>query len=265
MTQLNPLAYISPSARLGNDVRIDAFAFIDDDVVIGDNCHIRSHASVLRGVRMGSGNVVYEGAVVGAEPQDFRWQGQPSYLEIGDNNRIREQVIINRGSREGSATLIGNDSFIMAQTHIGHDSRIGDHCVIGNSCKIAGDCAIGDCSILSSSVIVHERCEVGKYVLIKGGCRVTGNVPPFAVMAHNPISYYGVNTYIMSHSKFSEEAIDNVAKCFRHIYQCNTSLINAIRRIKEDIGETPEREAILKFVTNHNNKLAALPVLEEDN
>ena len=264
MTQISPLAFISSSAKIGNNVRIDAFAYIDEDVVINDGCHIRSNASVLRGVRMGIDNVVYEGAIVGAEPQDFRWKGQPSLLIIGDNNRIREQVIINRGARDGSSTEIGNNTFIMAQTHIGHDSIIGNHCIIGNSCKIAGDCSISDFSTLSSSVIVHEKCKIGEYALIKGGCRVTGYVPPFAVMAYNPISYYGVNDVIMRYYNFTEEAIDNVAKCYRHIYQCNTSLLNAIRRIKEDVEETPEREAILSFAETHKNKLAAIRELDDE-
>lgn len=258
MTQISPLAFVNPAAKIGNDVRIDAFAFIDEDTVIGDGCHIRPHASILAGARIGTGNIIYEGAIIAADPQDFRWKGDKTEVIIGDDNRIREHVIINRGIHPGSATRIGSYSFVMAQTHIGHDSEIGDHCVIGNAVKIAGDCRIGDHTILSSNALVHERCDIGQWVLIKGGCRVNSHVPPYTVMAHNPISYYGVNAFILRHKGFDEEVIDDIAKCYRHVYQCNTSPFNALRRIERDIRECPERDAIVSFIRNHNLKIAAI-------
>lgn len=258
MTQISPLAFVNPAAKLGNDVRVDAFAFIDEDTVIGDGCHIRPHASILAGARIGTGNIIYEGAIIAADPQDFRWKGDKTEVIIGDDNRIREHVIINRGIHPGSATRIGSHSFVMAQTHIGHDSEIGDHCVIGNAVKIAGDCRIGDHTILSSNALVHERCDIGQWVLIKGGCRVNSHVPPYTVMAHNPISYYGVNAFILRHKGFEEDVIDDIAKCYRHVYQCNTSPFNALRRIERDIRECPERDAIVSFIRNHNLKIAAI-------
>lgn len=260
MTHISPLAFVNPEAKIGNDVRIDAFAFIDADTQIADGCHIRPHASILAGARLGKNNTIYEGAIIAAEPQDFRWKGDKTEVIIGDDNKIREHVIINRGVRPGSATKIGSGNFIMAQTHIGHDSEIGNHCVLGNAVKIAGDCKIDDCTILSSNALVHERCEVGKWVLIKGGCRVNSNVPPYIIMAHNPISYYGVNAFILRKEGFSEDTIDDIAKCYRHIYQCNTSPFNALRRIEEDIPDCEERNAIVGFIRSHNLKIAALPL-----
>ncbi len=258
MTHISPLAFVNPAAKIGNDVRIEAFAFIDEDTVIGDGCHIRPHASILPGARIGKNNTIYEGAIIAAEPQDFRWKGEKTEVIIGDDNKIREHVIINRGIRPESATKIGNGNFIMAQTHIGHDSEIGNRCVIGNAVKIAGDCKIGDCTILSSNALVHERCEIGQWVLIKGGCRVNSHVPPYTVMAHNPISYYSVNAFILRNQKMPEERIDDIAKCYRHIYQCNTSPFNALKRIEEDVPQSEERDNILSFIRNHNLKIAAL-------
>ena len=175
---ISPLAHVAPSAKLGKDVKIHPFAFIDENVEIGDGCEIMPYASVMSGTRMGANNKVYQGAIIGADPQDFRWKGEDTYCRIGDNNVIREHVIINRGISSTGATVIGDDSFIMAEAHIGHDCVIKGRCVLGNGVTIAGDCVIGQCTILSSNVILHERSEVGDWVLIKGGCRIRGNVPP---------------------------------------------------------------------------------------
>lgn len=264
MSTLSNLAYIHPEAKIGKDVIIDAFAFIDKNVEIGDGTHIHPHASILSGAKIGKNNEIYENAIISATPQDFRWKGEDSYVEIGDNNKIREQVIINRSIEPGGKTKIGNNSFILAQTHIGHDSVIGNYCVLGNAVKIAGNVEIGNYSILSSNALVHEKCHVGEWALIKGGCRVNGHVPPFAVMAHNPISYFGVNAYVLKKAKKEEHIIDDIAKCYRHVYQTGTSVFNALRRIKDDVEVSPERDAIILFIENHDRKLAAIPLRDSD-
>lgn len=258
--KISPLAYVDSEAKLGDNVVIDAFVYIDKDVVIGNDCHVRAHSSILAGSRIGNNNKIYEGCVISAEPQDFRWKGEKSKTIIGDNNVIREHVVINRSIKEDGETKIGNDNFIMAQSHIGHDTTITNQCVIGNGSRVAGDVRISHCSILSSGVIVHEKCNIGPWVLVKGGCRVTGNVPPYVIMAHNPISYFGVNAYLLRRGKKSDSTIDDIAKCYRHLYQSNTSVFNAVRRIKEDVASSPERDAILKFLELNDNKIVATPI-----
>ncbi|MBD5264129.1 MAG: acyl-ACP--UDP-N-acetylglucosamine O-acyltransferase [Bacteroides sp.] len=264
MAKISNLAFVHPGASLAEDVIVDPFAFIDDNVVIDAGCHIHPHASILSGARIGKNNEIFEGAIISATPQDFRWKGESSFVVIGDNNKIREQVIINRGIYEGSKTVIGSKCFIMAQSHIGHDTEIGDYCVLGNAVKIAGDVKIGQYSILSSHALVHEKCHVGDWVLIKGGCRVNGNVPPFAVMAHNPITYFGVNAFVLKKGKKTDEIIDDIAKCYRHVYQTNTSAFNALRRIREDVDPSPERDLIIDFIEGHGLRLAALPLVDTD-
>ena len=260
MSILSNLAYIHPEAKIGNDVIIEAFAFIDKNVEIGDGTHIHPHVTVLSGARIGKNNEIYENAIISATPQDFRWKGENSYVVIGDDNTIREQVIINRSIEPEGKTEIGNKSFIMAQAHIGHDSKIGNRCVLGNGVKIAGDVVINDYTILSSGVIVHEKCHIGEWSLIKGGCRVNGHVPPFTVMAHNPISYFGVNAYVLRKGKKSESIIEDIAKCYRHVYQTGTSVFNALRRIKDDVEPSPERDSIIMFIEGHDMQLAAIPL-----
>lgn len=257
---ISPLAYVHPDARLGDNVTVDAFVFIDRDVVIDDGCHIRAHCSILSGSRIGKNNKIYEGCIISATPQDFRWKGEDSQTVIGNNNTIREHVVINRSIFLNGATVIGNDNFIMAQSHIGHDTNITNQCVIGNGTRIAGDVRISHCVVLSSGVIVHERCNIGPWALVKGGSRVTGNIPPYVIMAHNPISYFGVNAYLLKRGKKSDDAIDDIAKCYRHIYQSNTSVFNAVRRIKEDVSPSKERDSILKFLEEHDNNIVATPI-----
>lgn len=258
MSNISPLAFVHPDAKLGENVTIMPFAFIDRNVEIGDGCHISSHVSILSGARIGRNCRFYDGCIISATPQDFRWKGDDSFVVIGDNNTIREQVIINRSIEREGKTLIGHDSFIMAQSHIAHDTVIGNWVVIGNSVKIAGSCNIGDFSILSSCSLVHEKIDIGEWVLIKGGCRVNNNVPPFVIMAHNPISYFGVNAYILRKGNFPDELVDDIAKCYRHIYQSNTSAFNAMVRVKADVSPSQARDAIIRFVEGHNFKVAAL-------
>lgn len=254
---ISPLAYVDPKAVIGQNVTIHPFAYVDAETTIGDDCEILPYASVMRGTTLGRGVRVFQGAIVGAEPQDFRWKGNPSYCTIGDNTVIREHVIINRGIYSQGGTSVGSGCFIFAESHIGHDSHIAENCVIGNSVNIAGDVHIDTGSILSSNVVVHERARIGKFALIKGGTRISSNVPPYVIMAHNPVTYYGVNSVIMQkHAGFTEEQIDDIAKAYRHIYQCSTSVFNALKRIETDIDDTPIRAEILTFVRDNNLKLA---------
>lgn len=259
MTNISPLAHIDPSAKLGDNVTIHPFAYIEGDVEIGDNTEIMPYVSIISGTRIGKNNRIYQGSVIGADPQDFRWNGEKTYCYIGDNVTIREKVLINRGISPEKGTRIGSDSFIMADTHIGHDTLISDKCVIGNRVTIAGDVNVGTCSILSSGVMLHENSTIGEWCLIKGGCRITGNVPPFVIMAHNPASYFGVNAFILRKHGFTEAEVDDIAKAYRHIYQTGTSVFNALKRIEADLQPSRIRETIIDFVRGCNLKIVAIP------
>lgn len=258
MVSISPLAFIHPDAKIGNDVTIHAFAYIDRNVEINDGCEIRPHVSILSGARIGKNNTFYDGCIISATPQDFRWKGDDSMVVIGDNNVIREHVIINRSIYKDKETRIGSGCFIMAQSHIGHDSIIGNHVVLGNASKIAGSVEVGDCSILSSHAMIHEHCHVGEWVLVKGGCRVNNNVPPYVIMAHNPIKYHGVNAFILRKGGKSEEIIDDIAKCYRHLYHSTSSTFNAVRRMELDVEPSKERDDIIRFIKDHDFKVAAV-------
>lgn len=250
---ISPTAHVDPSAKIGKDVTIHPFAYVDADTIIGDGCEIMPYASVLRGTTLGNEVKVYQGAIVGADPQDFRWKGASSKCTIGNKVIIREHVIINRGFERPEGTEVGDNTFIMANSHVGHDTKIVGGCVVGNTVSIAGNVFIDFGTILSSSVVLHENTRVGKFVLVKGGTRIGGNVPPFVIMAHNPVGYYGVNGVVLGkHANYSSKEIDDIAKAYRHIYQTQTSVFNALQRIEEDVDDSPVRREILEFVRGCN-------------
>lgn len=251
---ISPLAYVNAEAKIGNNVTIHPFAYIDKNVEIGDNCTIMPYASILDGTRMGTGNIVYQGSIIGATPQDFKFNGDSTTLLIGNDNTIREKVIINRATYQGNSTVIGNKNFLLEGVHVAHDTRIGNNCVLGNSSKTAGNCKIDDNAILGSGVILKHGCHVGCWALLKDGCRASKDVPPYIVAAHNPIAYYGVNAIVLSkNGKIQEAVIDNIAKSYRQIYQCGTSVENALRRIKEIVPISPEINYLIDFI-EHSEK-----------
>ncbi|MDE5624984.1 MAG: acyl-ACP--UDP-N-acetylglucosamine O-acyltransferase, partial [Muribaculaceae bacterium] len=215
---------------------------------------------LMPGTRMGKNCRVFQGSIISAEPQDFRFKGDDSLCVIGDDVVIREHVIINRSIHPGGATRIGSESFILAESHVGHDTVIEGKSVLGNGVTIAGDCQVGRCVILSSNAMLHEGSKVGDWVMIKGGCRVSGNVPPYIIVAHNPVAYFGVNAYVMRKHGYTEEQIDDIAKAYRNIYQSGISVFNALRRIEADLDPSEIRDNILTFIRSNDSKIVAIPI-----
>ena len=166
---ISPLAYIHPEAKIGENVEIAPFVFIDKNVVIGDNNKIMANANILYGSRIGNGNTIFPGAVIGAIPQDLKFRGEESTAEIGDNNLIRENVTINRGTAAKGRTIVGNNNLLMEGVHVAHDALVGNGCIIGNSTKMAGEIVIDDNAIVSANVLMHQFCHVGSHVMIQGG------------------------------------------------------------------------------------------------
>ena len=171
---ISPLAYIHPEAQIGENVEIAPFVYIDKNVVIGDNNKIMSNASILYGARIGNGNTIFPGAVIGAVPQDLKFKGEETTAEVGDNNLIRENVTINRGTAAKGKTVVGSNNLLMEGVHVAHDAKIGNGCIIGNATKMAGEIVIDDYSIISASVLMHQFCRVGGYGMIQGGSAPTG-------------------------------------------------------------------------------------------
>ena len=238
---ISPLAYIHPEAKIGENVEIAPFVFIDKNVVIGD-------ANILYGSRIGNGNTIFPGAVIGAIPQDLKFQGEESTAEIGDNNTIRENVTINRGTAAKGRTIIGNNNLLMEGVHVAHDALVGNYCIIGNSTKMAGEIVIDDFSIISANVLMHQFCRVGGYGMIQGGCRFSKDIPPYIIAGREPIAYSGINIIGLRRRGFSNETIENIHNAYRIIYQSGLNTSDALKKIEEEIPTSPEIEYIVSFI-----------------
>lgn len=247
---ISPLAYVDPSAKLGNNVTVHPFAYIDKNVEIGENNVIMPYASLMDGTRMGNGNTVYNGAVIGAIPQDFCFAGDKTLAVIGNNNVIRENAVITRGTHAGHDTKIGNGNFIMQGVRISHDAEIGNECIIGNGTQISGNCKVYDRAILTSNVLMQGNTRLGSYSLVQGGCKFSKDIPPFVVAAHEPIEFYSINTKVLTCEGFSELLIKHIAQAYRILYKANTSQHDALIRIKEQVPGSEEIDMIIDFVAS---------------
>ncbi len=245
---ISPKAEVDPRAKIGNNVTIYPFAYIEGDVEIGDDCVIYPSVSILNGTRIGRNNKIYQNTVLAATPQDFHYTGEESQLIVGDNNTIRENVVINRATHSNGQTIIGNNNVLMEGVHISHDTKVGDHCVFGYGAKIAGDCMFEDMVICSSVAVVHAGCRVGKLALITGGCRISKDVPPFIIAGDNPVKFCGVNNTILTARHIDSKVQSHIAHAYRIIFLGQTSVFDAAKQVKEQVADDAEIRHIVEFV-----------------
>ncbi len=245
---ISPLAYIHPEAIIGNNVEIAPFVFIDKNVIIGDNNKIMANSSILYGARIGNGNTIFPGAVISAVPQDLKFKGEETTAEIGDNNIIRENVTINRGTAAKEKTVVGSNNLLMEGVHVAHDAIVGSRCIIGNSTKMAGEIIIDDDAIISASVLMHQFCRVGSFVMLQGGSRFSKDIPPYIIAGRDPITYCGINIVGLRRHGFSNELIENIHNAYRIIYQSGLNTNEALKKVKEEITSSPEIEYIIDFI-----------------
>lgn len=245
---ISPKAEIDPRAKIGKNVTIFPFTYIEGDVEIGDDCVIFPFVSILNGTRLGCNNKVHQGTVLGAIPQDFNFSGDPSTLIIGDHNIIRENVVINRATFATGQTVIGDENFLMEGVHISHDTKIGHRNVFGYGTKIAGDCEIANSVIFSSSVIINPGVRIGIGSMVSSGCRVSRDVPPYIVANDNPVKYGGINATVLSAHGITEKVQNHIANAYRLVFHGQTSVFDAVIQIKEQVPDGPEIQNITSFI-----------------
>ncbi|EFI72526.1 MULTISPECIES: acyl-ACP--UDP-N-acetylglucosamine O-acyltransferase [Segatella] len=246
--EISEKAYVSPKAKIGNNCKIFPFAYIEDDVEIGDNCIIFPFVSILNGTKMGSGNKIHQGAVLGALPQDFDFCGEKTELVVGNNNIIRENVVINRATHAGGQTVIGDDNFLMEGAHISHDTKIGNKCVLGYGTKIAGSCEIHDGVIFSSSVIENANTRVGKLAMIQAGTTFSKDVPPYVVVGGKPVTYGGPNNTMMTVADVSPKVQKHIANAYRLVFHGQNSVFDSVLQIESQIPDSSEIRYIVEFI-----------------
>lgn len=243
-----PLAYVHPDAKIADNVVIEPFVSIDHDVVIGEGTRIGSSVTILPGTRIGKNCNIFPGAVLGAVPQDLKFKGEYTTVEIGDNNTIREFVTINRGTSARGKTVIGNNNLIMAYVHVAHDCIIGNQIILVNSTQLAGEVIIDDWAIIGGMTAIHQFCHIGSHVMISGGSLVGKDVPPYIKAGRNPLSYVGINSIGLRRRSYSNEKIREIQDIYRYIYQKGFNTTQAVEIIEAEMAASPERDEILLFV-----------------
>ena len=227
---ISPLAYVSPKAQLGKNVTIDAFAYIDDNVILGDNCH------------------VFPSAAIGCVPQDLKFKGEETWTVIGDNCVIREFATIHRGTASRGKTVIGNNNLIMAYCHIAHDCVLGNNIIMSNTTQLAGEVVVDDFAIIGGGTLVHQFSHIGSHVMIQGGSRINKDVPPYIIAAREPIAYCGVNSVGLNRRGFTPEQIHTIQEVYRLLYQGGMNTTQALDHIVATMPVSAERDLIVNFV-----------------
>lgn len=229
---ISPLAYVSPKAQIGKNVTIDAFAYVDDNVIIGDNCH------------------VFPSAVIGAVPQDLKYKGEETWTIIGDNCVLREFVTVHRGTASKGKTVIGNNNLIMAYCHVAHDCILHNNIIMSNATQLAGEVEVDDFAIIGGGTLVHQFSHIGSHVMIQGGSKINKDIPPYVIAARDPIAYCGINSVGLNRRGFTPEQIHTIQEAYRLIYQGGMIVSQALDTIEATMPQTPERDAILHFIRN---------------
>ncbi|MCW0482611.1 acyl-ACP--UDP-N-acetylglucosamine O-acyltransferase [Gaoshiqia sediminis] len=243
-----PLAYVHPESQVADNVVIEPFVTVDKDVVIGEGTRIGSNATILPGTRIGKNCRIFPGAVIGAVPQDLKFKGEYTTVEIGDNTTIRECVTVNRGTIARGKTVIGSNCLIMAYVHIAHDCIVGNNVILVNSTQLAGEVTVDDWAIIGGMSAIHQFVRVGTHVMISGGSLVRKDVPPFIKAGREPLSYVGINSIGLRRRNYNNDKIREIQDIYRYIYQKGLNTTQAIEIIEAEMAATPERDEILLFV-----------------
>lgn len=245
---ISSLSSVSESAKLGQNVHVDPFTMIHEDVVIGENSWIGSNVTIFPGARIGKNCKIFPGAVIAGIPQDLKFQGEESTVVIGDNTTIRECVTISRGTVDKQTTVVGNNCLLMAYVHVAHDCVIGSNVIIANSVQIAGHVSIDDWAIVGGSSAVHQFVKIGMHSMISGGSLVRKDVPPFTKAAREPLSYAGVNSLGLRRRGFSSETIAHIQEVYRYLFLNSMNNSRALEEIEINLPATKERDEILNFI-----------------
>lgn len=247
---ISSLAHINPQARLGEGVVVEPFAVIHGDVIIGDGTWIGSGAVIYDGSRIGKNCRIFNGASISAIPQDLKFSGEETTLEIGDNTTVREFATLNRGTRARGRTTIGRNCLIMAYVHVAHDCNVGNNVIMVALSGIAGEVELGDWVTMGGGSMVHQFVHIGAHTIIGGGSKVRMDVPPYIKADREPLAYMGLNTVGLERRGFAKEKMHELHEIYRAYYNMGMNGSKALEYIAENFAPTPERDYIIDFIKN---------------
>jgi UDP-N-acetylglucosamine acyltransferase len=245
-----PLAYIHPEAKIAPNVVIEPFVTIDKNVVIEEGTHVGSNVTILEGTRIGKNCNIFPGAVIGAVPQDLKFLGEETTVEIGDNTTVREFVTINRGTKAKGKTVVGKNCLLMAYVHVAHDCIVGNNVILVNSVQVAGEVVIDDWAIVGGLSAIHQFVHIGAHVMVAGGSLVSKDIPPFVKAGRERLSYVGVNSIGLRRRSFTNEQIRDIQDCYRVLFQSGMNNSDALARIEAELPASNERDEIILFIKN---------------
>ncbi len=247
-SRIHPSAIVSSDAELGDDVEIGAFAIVGEGCIIGDGCVIAARATLERNVTLGRGVKVGIGTILGGAPQDLKYAGEETNVEIGDGTVIREYATINRGTAHSFKTTVGRNCLLMSYVHIAHDCRVGDGVILSNVVQLAGHVIVEDKAILSGLSAVHQFARIGRHAFIGGMARVSKDIPPFLKAVGNPVKLYGLNTVGLQRSGMDEDTIRELKRAYRLFFRSDLNVSQALERAQTELEQFPEVQELIRFV-----------------
>jgi UDP-N-acetylglucosamine acyltransferase len=247
---IHSAAIIDPKAEIGKGVEIGPYSVIERDVSIGEGTKVGPHVIIREGTRIGKGCRVFQFASIGEAPQFLGYKGEKTFLQIGDRNIIREFVTLHRGTvKGGGKTVIGNDNYLMAYSHVAHDCQIGNEVVMANGATLAGHILIEDYAIIGGLSAIHQYCRVGTHAFISGLTGVSLDIPPYMLSSGSRAKLFGLNAVGLKRHRFSEETLKALKKAYRVIFRSGLTLENATKKVGEDdIFRIPEVQHLLQFI-----------------
>lgn len=245
---VHPTAIIAPTAQIGAHVDIGPFAYVGDHCVVGDGCVIAMRATLERNVTLASGVKIGIGSVIGGDPQDLKYRGESTSVEIGENTVVREYATVNRGTTHSMKTSVGSGSFLMSYVHLAHDCQIGNGVIIGNGTQLAGHVIIDDRAIVSGLVAVHQFARIGRHSFVGGCSRVAKDVPPYLKAVGNPVKLYGLNSVGLQRSGFDDAIVRELKRAYRLVFRSELNVSQALTRARAELQPLPEVTAFLTFI-----------------
>lgn len=242
------LSNISPKAIIGEGTKIEPFVTIYDDVQIGKNCWIGPYVTIMDGARIGDHVQIYPGAVISAAPQDLKYKGEKTYLELGSHSIVREFCTLNRGTKASHYTKVGEHCLLMAYVHVAHDCVIHNHVILANNVTLAGHIEIHDYAILGGMTAVHQFVKIGAHVMIGGGSLVSKDVPPYITAGRQPLQYEGINSIGLGRRGFTKGQMDRMHEIYRYVFIKHRNVSKGIEALENEMSQSPEKEQILAFI-----------------
>jgi UDP-N-acetylglucosamine acyltransferase len=247
-TVIHPTAIVSADAQIGDDVEIGPWSIIGEDCTIGDGCKLAARTVLERHVRLAPRVRVGIGSILGGDPQDLKFKGEKTTVEVGADTVIREYVTINRGTGQSFKTTVGTDCFVMSYVHLAHDCHVGNNVILGNNVQFAGHVTVHDRAIVSGQSAAHQFVKIGAYAFIGGCSRIAKDIPPFVKAVGNPIRLYGLNSIGLQRNNFPEPVVRELKRAYRMFFKSELNLSQARAKAQSELQQYPEVETFLRFL-----------------